>query len=225
MDYILNIHTSTDAAVVNICKQDIVLGTLTNMDSKHHAAFLHEAIHKLLEENNIEPARLAAVGVTDGPGSYTGIRIGLATAKGLCYALNIPLITFGTLEVMAMGAIEQVQNKNAWYCPLVDARRMEVFTAVFDFNMNVKVAAQAIELNEDFFGNLFDTKEIFMFGSGSDKLQNLKIRPNWRFIDFKNVDTVSLGKLSWKKFRINDFNNVALSQPAYLKEFYFPQKE
>ncbi|MEO6136380.1 MAG: tRNA (adenosine(37)-N6)-threonylcarbamoyltransferase complex dimerization subunit type 1 TsaB [Ginsengibacter sp.] len=225
MDYILNIHTSTEVAVVNICKEESALGTLTNTDSKQHASFLHEAIHSLLKENNIEPNQLAAIGVTEGPGSYTGIRVGLATAKGLCYALNIPLITFSTLEVMAMGAIDQEQNKEALYCPLIDARRMEVFTSVFDFNLEVRLLAQAIELNEFLFGNLFVTKEIIMFGSGSDKMQMLRTQPNWRFIDFKNVDTLSLGRISWKRFQNKEFSDVALSQPAYLKEFYFPPKK
>lgn len=225
MDYILNIHTSTEVAVVNLCYGAVVLGTLMNSDSKQHASFLHQAILQLLKENNIEPVQLVAIGVTEGPGSYTGIRVGLATAKGLCYALHIPMITFGTLEVMAMGAIQKTQNKDALYCPIIDARRMEVYISLFDCKMELKVPAQAIELNEKFFGSLFDTKEIFIFGSGSEKMQKWKTRPNWKFIDLKNADTLAMGEISWIKYLNKDFNNITLSQPSYLKEFYCTQKK
>ncbi len=93
MEFILNIHTSTETAVVNLCDGKYVLSSMLNTEPKQHAGFLHSAIQNLLEENSVEINQLKAIGVTIGPGSYTGIRVGLATAKGLCYALKIPMIT------------------------------------------------------------------------------------------------------------------------------------
>lgn len=225
MDYLLNIHTSTETAIVNICNGANVLGTAINKDPKQHAAFLHEAIDDLLKNNNIEINQLSAVGVTNGPGSYTGIRVGLATAKGLCFALKIPMITFNTLQVMALTAIEKIQNKNAWYCPMIDARRMEVFTAVYDFALEEKLIPQAMELNISSFETIINNKAIYFFGNGSMKMKELQDLSNFIFIKCDEIETTELAKISWEHYQSSMFDDIALSQPLYLKEFYFaPQK-
>ena len=136
MNYILNIHTTENRAIVNICDEDHVLSTMENETQNQHARFLHLSIQKLLQEANIPVSDLKAIGVTGGPGSYTGIRIGLATTKGLCFALGIPMMMYNSLELMAFSAtIEHVENEKALFCPMIDARRMEVFSAVYDYNL------------------------------------------------------------------------------------------
>lgn len=225
MDYLLNIHTSTETAIVNICNGSTVLGTVINKDPKQHAAFLHVAIDDLLKNNNIEINQLSAVGVTNGPGSYTGIRVGLATAKGVCFALKIPLITFNTLEVMALTAIEKIQNKNAWYCPMIDARRMEVFTAVYDYDLEEKLPPQAMELSINSFETIINNKEIYLFGNGSLKMREIQDVSNFTFIECDEIETSVLAKISWESYQSSTFADIALSQPLYLKEFYFPQQK
>ena len=175
MDYILNIHTATEQAIVAICKGETVLDTLTNEDPKCHAAFLHEAINKVLHNNDIPMTKLKAIGVTNGPGSYTGIRVGLAAAKGLCFALGIPLITYNTLEVMAISAIDEIKDKNALYCPMIDARRMEVFTAMYKADMNIVEEPSAKILADGSYEEYLRNKAIYFFGNGSKKMQNISI--------------------------------------------------
>ena len=146
---------------------------MTNEDPKSHAAFLHTAIHKILHNNDISVNDLKAIGVTNGPGSYTGIRVGLATAKGLCYALKIPLITFNTLEVMAVSAIENIKDKNAFYCPMIDARRMEVFTAVYDADMNPVEQPSAIDLADKSYQEYLANSQFIFLEMEAQNLQNL----------------------------------------------------
>ncbi|MEO8862667.1 MAG: tRNA (adenosine(37)-N6)-threonylcarbamoyltransferase complex dimerization subunit type 1 TsaB, partial [Ginsengibacter sp.] len=133
MGYILNIHTATETALVSLADGPVVLGTLTNEETKQHAAFLHLAIDKILKDRQIAIKELEAIGVSSGPGSYTGIRVGLAAAKGLCFALNIPMITYNSLELLALSAIDFAKDKEGLYCPMIDARRMEVYTALYKF--------------------------------------------------------------------------------------------
>ncbi|MBA2250622.1 MAG: tRNA (adenosine(37)-N6)-threonylcarbamoyltransferase complex dimerization subunit type 1 TsaB, partial [Chitinophagaceae bacterium] len=132
MALILNIDTCTENAIVSLANNDVIIGTMNNSNQKDHASFLHTAIKNLLDKSGILISQLNAIAVTAGPGSYTGIRVGMAAAKGLAYALQIPLISLNTLEVIAMCSIIQSENKDAFFCPMIDARRMEVFTAVYD---------------------------------------------------------------------------------------------
>ncbi|HUP13519.1 MAG TPA: tRNA (adenosine(37)-N6)-threonylcarbamoyltransferase complex dimerization subunit type 1 TsaB, partial [Niastella sp.] len=135
---ILNIDTATDQAIVSLSKEGSVIGTLENNAQKDHAAWIQLAINSLLQKHGSAMHQLQAIAVTAGPGSYTGLRVGMATAKGLCFALQIPLITINTLQVMANAAIDQFLLKASQmplplcFCPMIDARRMEVFTAVYD---------------------------------------------------------------------------------------------
>ena len=222
MDYLLNIHTSTETAIVNVCDGSQVLATITNNEQRHHATFLHPAIQQILLENNIKITELKAIGVTAGPGSYTGIRVGLATAKGLCYALKIPLLLFNTLEVMALSTIENVANENAFYCPMIDARRKEVFTAIYNHHLSEIRPPSSIILDDDFFDSLLQKSPIYFFGSGSGKFKLLaKDTSNTLFIERQDITSRSLGNFSWIKFQKEDFEDPSLAHPFYLKEFYF----
>ena len=226
MNYILNIHTTAEKAIVNICAEGQVLETLVNNNSKEHASFLHCAIQQILQENDIPASQLNAVGVTGGPGSYTGIRVGLATAKGLCFALKIPLMIFNTLELMAFSAYENIRDKNAWYCPMIDARRMEVFTAVYDAQQNAVIAPSAMVIEENSFVDLSKMKPAYFFGSGAAKFKDLIVNKpsNYSFTD-DGVSSDSLAEFSNHKFGKSEFENLISAEPIYIKEFYTPAKK
>ena len=221
MSYILNIHTTTENAVVNLCEGPTVLQTMENSDPKKHASFLHVAIEQILSDASILPNDLSAVGVTCGPGSYTGIRVGLASAKGLCFALNIPLIVLNTLEVMGLSLIEIVKDKNVLYCPMIDARRMEIFSAVYNHDLNEVIPPSAIVLSENTFHDLLAIQPVYFSGSGVPKFKELNsYLPDSYFFPDQAISSASLGTCSWQKFQKREFENVENASPLYLKEFY-----
>jgi len=129
VSWILHIDTAVQTASVCLSKNEKSIGVKMNSSQNDHAAWLQPAIVSLLREHDVPMKNLAAIAVSAGPGSYTGLRVGMATAKGLCYALQLPLITLSTLKMMAVSALKENAN---FFCPMIDARRMEVFTAVFD---------------------------------------------------------------------------------------------
>lgn len=221
MNYILNIHTTTENAIVNLCNASKVLTTLENSDPKKHASFLHVAIEHILKDCGIQSHDLSAVGVTVGPGSYTGIRVGLASAKGLCFALNIPLIALNTLEIMGLSLIEIVKDKNGLYCPMIDARRMEIFSAVYNYDLKQVIAPSAVVLPENTFQNLIDAQPVYFSGSGVLKFKKLNSQlPDAHFFPEASISSESLGSCSWKKFQAKNFENIENASPLYLKEFY-----
>ena len=216
MVYILNIHTATETAIINLMKNEKVLATFTNTETREHAAFLHTAIKELLQLHAIDLKDLDAIGVTSGPGSYTGIRIGLATVKGLCYALKIPLITYNSLEVMAVSAVNFAKDTDAFYCPMIDARRMEVYTAVYNYDLKEIISPSAIILSEALFAEIPACNKIFFSGSGSNKFQKISKYTNAVFLTHE-ITTESFAKIAWKKYSKNDFVNVPYAQPLYIK--------
>jgi tRNA threonylcarbamoyladenosine biosynthesis protein TsaB len=219
MNYILNIHTATETAMVNICNGPEVLATLFNQDTKQHASFLHTAIEQLLSENKIRMHQLKAIGVSNGPGSYTGIRVGLAAAKGLSYALQIPMITFNTLEVMAITAVNEIKNEDAYYCPMIDARRMEVYTAVYNYQLKEIISPQAMILSENSFEEIAQQQEVIFFGNGSEKFTLLAPHLKRIFSKVNKISSDSLGEIAWKKYLEHSFADIAYSEPLYLKDF------
>lgn len=219
MSYILNIHTATETAIINIIKDGEILGTFTNNDTKQHASFLHTGIRELLQMHAVDIKELGAVGVSAGPGSYTGIRVGLSTAKGLCYALNIPLITFNSLELMALSAIAATGDAEALYCPMIDARRMEVYTALYDYNLLEIASPSAMIVDENSFEDVLRSKKIYFSGSGIDKLRPIIKNINSVFINCP-ISSESISSVSWRKYLKKDFENIPYAQPLYIKDFY-----
>lgn len=219
MAHILNIHTATETAIINLTSGQQVLGTLINNEPKKHAAFLHSAIRELLILQDIRITKLDAIGVSAGPGSYTGIRIGLATAKGLCYALKIPMITYNSLEVMAFSSANFAKDYNGLYCPMIDARRMEVYTAIYSYETREIATPSAIILNENSFEDILKSGNVYFSGSGSEKFQKLTKNANAVFLTEK-ISTEALAVIASKKFKKNDFVNIAYAQPLYIKEFH-----
>src|SRR5260221_5477417 len=177
MGLLLNIDTATEIAHVSISKDSLILKDLFNTDQKNHAGFLQPAVKQLLNETAISLTDIDAIAVTKGPGSYTGLRIGMASAKGLAYALNKPLITINTLELIAKSAIIQLnnelQNSSILLCPMIDARRLEVFTALYDIILKNILSPNAMILEENSFKDFFNNYHLFFFGSVCIKCQTI----------------------------------------------------
>ena len=220
MALILNIDTAVDVASLCLAKDGEVLSIARNESQKDHASWLHTAIKEIFEKNDLELGSIDAIAVTGGPGSYTGLRIGMATAKGICFALNKPLISLNTLLVMANAAKDEREDL---LCPMIDARRMEVFTAIYTKGLeNVKDPA-AITLNENSFAEYLSNKNICFLGNGSNKLKAIEKSPQAFFSDMK-TDASSMISLSEKSFTEKKFADLAYAEPLYLKEFYTPVK-
>ena len=219
MSLILNIDTATATAEVSFAKDGEVLHCLQNDSQKDHAAFLQTAIQQLLKNANFTPAHIDAVALTAGPGSYTGLRVGMASAKGLCYALNKPLIALNTLQVLAVGVQQVLYNPaNILFCPMIDARRMEVFTALYDEKLNPLLAPCAMVLQQDSFLHQLQRFKIVFFGSGAAKWQLACAHPNASFATVSNIAN-AMAFLGNQHFVEKKFADLAYSEPFYLKAF------
>ncbi|MGZ5247356.1 MAG: tRNA (adenosine(37)-N6)-threonylcarbamoyltransferase complex dimerization subunit type 1 TsaB, partial [Flavitalea sp.] len=167
MALILNIDTSTSLASLALGKDGETVGISINPDQKDHASWLHIAIRELLLDHMVPINALDAIAVTGGPGSYTGLRVSMSTAKGICYAANIPLIIHNTLEVMTHAVLRKYNQ--TLYCPMLDARRMEVFTAVYDVQLNSRLNPSAVILDNESYHDYLINNRIVFFGSGAEK--------------------------------------------------------
>jgi len=218
MTLILNIETAIDTASVCLADGDRVLSLMKNENKNDHAAWLHPAIENLMKKITYKLQDLAAIAVSIGPGSYTGLRIGLATAKGLCYALQKPLITVNTLQVMALAATEYATDL---ICPMIDARRMEVFTGLFNKSLETVIEPKALVIDEKSFTEQLVKHKILFFGNGSEKFKAVCSSRN---AVFKSIlfDAGNMVTISDKQFTAKKFADLAYAEPLYLKEFYSP---
>ena len=220
MALILNIDTAVDVASLCLAKDGEVLSISKNESQKDHAAWLHIAIRDIFEKNTLELRSVDAIAVTGGPGSYTGLRIGMATAKGICYALDKPLVSLNTLLMMANAANDESADL---LCPMIDARRMEVFAAIYTKELQIIKEPAAITLNENSFDEYLLNDSICFFGNGSSKFKAIKRHEKAIFKDLK-ADASSMTSLSEKKFAEKGFADLAYAEPLYLKEFYSPAR-
>ena len=223
MSVILNIDTATDIAHISLSKAGVILDSLTNKDQKDHGSFLQPAIQKLLKNNFISIQELDAIALSAGPGSYTGLRVGMASAKGLCFALQKPLITISSLEIIAYAAILvaplPTDSTEVLFCPMIDARRMEVFTALYSQQLETLLEPQAVIIEQDSFAKYLLGNKIFFIGNGAAKLKLICKNKNALFPS--NVSNpLAMNKLSFKKYEKKDFTDLAYSEPSYLKEFF-----
>ena len=218
MSYIINIDTATETAMVNIAKDGIVLQALQNELQKDHGAFVQTSIQQLLKATTTNIAAVDAIAVIAGPGSYTGLRVGMASAKGLSYALNKPLITINTLELWAAAGITNTQNTNALFCPMIDARRMEVFTAIYDAALHPVLPPVAMILNENSLAEWLDASPVIFLGNGVAKWQKICTHPNAIFAAVSNIPE-AMANLSHMAFLKHQFADLAYTEPFYLKEF------
>ena len=216
MPLILHIDTSIDAASICLSKDDEVLFSNRNDNIKDQASWLQAAIAEMMIESGHNISKLDAVAVTNGPGSYTGLRVGLASAKGICYALKIPLITIGTLELMASKA---KGNDADLFCPMIDARRMEVFTALYDRDLNEVEKPHALILDENSFEKLLSVKKILFFGNGSEKFQSI-IKSDNAFFNNIKFEAFDMVVPAIQHFKNGNFADLAYAEPAYIKDFF-----
>ena len=220
MAYVLNIDTAIDRASICLSKNGEPVNLSSNDNPRDQAAWLQPAISDQLAAAGIGFDALKAVAVSVGPGSYTGLRIGLSTAKGLCYALNIPLIAIGTLEMMAAAATDRVADL---LCPMIDARRMEVFTAIYNKKMETVLAPCAMVLDENSFTDILNKHTVLFYGNGSTKYKSLSKHEN-AFFDTITINALQLIKISNRRLVANDFNSLAYTEPMYIKNFHHSVK-
>jgi tRNA threonylcarbamoyladenosine biosynthesis protein TsaB len=221
MALILNIDTALETASVCLAKDNELLQLATNENQKDHASWLHTAIADVMKKAGYTTDQLQAVAVSIGPGSYTGLRVGLASAKGFCYALNIPLIAINTLKMIAYAIKDTGIKHENIICPMIDARRMEVFTALYDIDLIEKQSVQAMVIDENSFSAMLTENKIVFGGNGCKKLQKIISSTNATFIDV-GINASHLAELSSNCFRNKEFVSLAYTEPLYIKEFYSP---
>lgn len=217
MALILSIETSASACSVALHKEGQLVHTIEIAEPQAHAGKLAVLIQELLKATSISPKDLTAVAVSAGPGSYTGLRIGTSVAKGLCLGLQIPLITIPTLLSMAHH-VNQV-SKDKFLCPLIDARRMEVYTQIFDNHLTPVNDTEAVVVDSNSFRELLDTQQVLFFGDGAEKCKSVINHPNAGFVDDVHPKAVFIGAVAWHDFKANRFADLVEFTPFYLKEF------
>lgn len=215
MAYILNIETSTTNCSVSLFNDLELIDCIEeNTQDYSHSKSLHVFIDSVLKNSELKPKDLSAISVSKGPGSYTGLRIGVASAKGLCFALDIPLISIETLKILS----ENISNKGI-VIPCLDARRMEVYSAVFN-NKNERIRNTRAEiLNEDSFNKYLSVDEVYFIGNANKKIKEIIAHKNARFIDDVLPSSRQMGTLSFNKFKNNQFEDLNNFEPLYLKDF------
>ena len=216
MSYILHIDSTTKICSIGLSKDDALI-QLVELDSDGlaHSEKLHLFIEECLEKASIRASDLNAISVSKGPGSYTGLRIGVSAAKGLCYGLNIPLIAVDTLTAMANSVVHNVE-KDAVLIPMIDARRIEVFCSIHHKGKEIKTVHSRV-LDEEPFDEL-NSENIYYFGDGAEKAQDY-LNSSWIYLPEPKTSAKNLIPLAWRKFINKDFEDVAYFEPSYHKDF------
>lgn len=229
MALILNIETATTVCSVSLAKDGKLLSLKEQNGDYSHAENLTVFIEAVLKQAKINISEIDAIAVSKGPGSYTGLRIGVSTAKGLCYSLEKPLIAVDTLKYMAIAVSQQQTTNNqqqSFFCPMLDARRMEVYCAMYDSSGNEKRATAAEIIDEHSFSDILKTNKIIFFGDGSAKCkETFSKNSNAVFIDDVVPSAKDMIALSEKAFSENQFEDVAYFEPYYLKDFVAGKKK
>lgn len=220
MNYILHIDTSTEVCSVALSESNQLLALRESCEAMSHGANLSVFIRELLAENNLKVNHLSAIAVSRGPGSYTGLRIGVSTVKGLCYGADIPLISVNTLKQLTVGLIESHRpNHEALFCPMLDARRMEVYTAVYDSGLKEIKPIEAKIIDNNSFSSLLDKHTVYFFGNGAEKCAGVIQHKNAVFVTKIAASAKNMINLSVKKYQEKRFEDIAYFEPYYLKDF------
>ncbi len=225
MALILSIDTATEYAGICLSKDGEILAYEEHADQKNHAAFLQPAIQQLMQQSGLQLTDIDAVAVTGGPGSYTGIRVGLASAKGICYALNKPLIVLNTLQIIAKAAYDAYIEKNGWvdkkiiFYPMIDARRMEVFKGEYDVALTSISDPAAVILDDAFFSAMSNLLPVIFCGNGALKIPETYLFNN-RIISTAQHSVRHMVDFAEKIFANKNFANLSFSAPFYIKDFY-----
>ncbi|MCD8072478.1 MAG: tRNA (adenosine(37)-N6)-threonylcarbamoyltransferase complex dimerization subunit type 1 TsaB [Alistipes sp.] len=221
MVYILGIETGTDICSVSLSKEGEAPAVMDSGAGNDHARTLAVLIEQILKEAGISPSGLSAVAVSSGPGSYTGLRIGVSTAKGLCYGAGIPLIAVGSLYSLAAVAVAQAGPFEAGtvLCPMIDARRMEVYARLYDGGLNPLSDTGAHIIDRESFGDAISRAGKFViFGNGAAKCREVLAGPKVEYIDVR-PSGAGLVRAAWEKYRAGKFKDAAYFEPFYLKDF------
>lgn len=222
MSLILSLETSAKVCSVAIHDDAKLIITSEIHIEQSHASKLAVLVDEVKTKAGIELNQLSAVAVSSGPGSYTGLRIGTSTAKGLCYALNIPLISIGSLELLAF----QMRNNNhqgAFLCPMIDARRMEVYCLITDAHLKIIHSIEAKVIEETSFSEYLDKGEVLFFGDGSDKCKEKITHKNARFESGIYPKASQVGFMAYDKLKHSKTEDLVNFEPHYLKEFMIKQ--
>lgn len=216
---ILSIDTSTTVCSVALHNLEGTLVSFYELHVEHsHSSYLNKMIENLLENTGLTFKDLKAVAISEGPGSYTGLRIGTASAKGFCYTLDIPLIAVSTLQSMAK-EVSQYNTSSALLCPMIDARRMEVYTALYNQQLETVEAIHPKVIDETSFKDTLENQQVIFFGNGMDKCKETLQTTNSFFVAEIVPSAKHVGTLAIEKFKKEDFADVAYFEPFYLKEF------
>lgn len=218
MGLILNIDTSTSVCSVALARDGVEIALKESNEGLNHSVLLGTYIDEILKENDIDVHHLDAVAISMGPGSYTGLRIGVSMAKGLCFGAGKPLIAVPTLQALARSVSSQKQE-DALYCPMIDARRMEVYTAFFDKDNNTIVDTRAEIIDEHSFADLLAKHTIYFFGNGSEKVKNVLMHTHACFMKDVETSATHMIPISEQLLRKQQFVDVAYFEPFYLKDF------
>ena len=219
---ILNIETSTTCCSAAITIDGKPVASVEQLANANHASQLPVFIQQLLHEANANGWHLDAVALSQGPGSYTGLRIGASTAKGICYGLNIPLFPVDTLQVLCASVPSGVLPDNALLCPMLDARRMEVYTALYQqqgTQLSTISEVQAMIIDADAFAQTLAQQPVYFFGNGAAKCQSVITHPNAHFVDNVVPQAQCMGQLAEMQPNSLDVKQMAYYEPFYLKEF------
>ncbi|NSW45762.1 MAG: tRNA (adenosine(37)-N6)-threonylcarbamoyltransferase complex dimerization subunit type 1 TsaB [Bacteroidales bacterium] len=221
MTFILNIETSGEICSVSLSKNKEIIAYKESSEKNSHSTKLAILTDQILKETSIKPSQLKAIAVSQGPGSYTGLRIGVAFAKGLCYANHIPLLAVDTLMIYGMQFLQnQSIDNDALICPMIDARRMEVYTAIYDSSLKPIMSVTSLILNENSFES-YKHQKIYFIGSGLEKWRTLAQSkyPNYYFVSNILPYASAMASLSYTLYNNQHFVDVAYFEPFYLKEF------
>lgn len=219
MPYLLCVETATEVCSVALFKSEKLLAQQELNDGNQHATMLTTLITTCLAQSFITVTQLDAIVVSKGPGSYTGLRVGVATAKGLCVATQKPLIAINTLQAMANFYLQQNPFYQGLICPMIDARRMEVYTAVYDNKGNTVLPTQAMIVDATSFNSLLADKHIVFIGNGAQKCSAVINHNNAVFMSEYKCTALGMGRLALAAFNKNQIENVAYFEPYYLKDF------
>lgn len=220
MPGILNIETSTSVCSVALTNDGMVIFNQADYDGPSHASVLGGFVNEAVDMARIKDIPIDAVAVSCGPGSYTGLRIGVSEAKGLCFGWEKPLIAVSTLELMVCHVMfSKMLPENALFCPMIDARRMEVYSAIYNLVLEPLKPVSADIIDETSYKEFLDTHIVYFFGNGADKCKEKITHPNARFIDGVVPLAADMTALAERAFRQKKFEDVAYFEPFYLKEF------
>lgn len=215
---ILCIETSTDVCSVALVQDGATTAHTERIGTNAHASTLTPLINKLMTDAGVTMSQLDAVAVSSGPGSYTGLRIGVSTAKGICYALNKPLIAVNSLHIIAEGIFKACSEARI-AVPMIDARRMEVYTEIMNREGEIISDVEAKIIDKDSFANILSDKELYFGGNGSEKCSQVINNSNAKFVPNILPLAGNMAHIAQYKFDTQQFESVAYFEPFYLKEF------